>query len=372
MAFLADLSRALFADSSNRALPDVISFAFWARRANLDALRRRFAGHYPVQIGLGLVFHICPANVPVNFAFSMAFGLLSGNINVIRLPFENTPTVDAIKKSLSTVLTAPAYADIADALMLVRYERNDDVNRFWSAQADGRVLWGGDETVQYMRSLPTPPRARDISFADRYSFCAIEPGSILNMDQGDLEEFCDRLYNDIYIMNQAACSSPQLIAWIGEEDTISAAKNRLWPRLTETVRKKFEVRPINMVNKFVDICDHLVRCDEVKQVHRHDNLLYRIELATPQAGFDEYRGYNGTLHEISLPSLSDLGKFVTEKYQTMTCQGFDKETLWRFVETNRLRGIDRLVPVGSALDMTLLWDGYDVIASLSRIIDVRS
>ena len=38
------------------------------------------------MIGRGKVLHIAPSNVPMNFAYSFAFGLLSGNINLVRLP----------------------------------------------------------------------------------------------------------------------------------------------------------------------------------------------------------------------------------------------------------------------------------------------
>jgi len=36
-----------------------------------------------------------------------------------------------------------------------------------------------------------------------------------------------------------------------------------------------------------------------------------------------------------------------------------------------LSGIDRIVPVGKALDMDVTWDGYDIVRSLSRVIDVK-
>jgi len=49
----------------------------------------------------------------------------------------------------------------------------------------------------------------------------------------------------------------------------------------------------------------------------------------------------------------------------------DKSTLLSFVIDNRLSGIDRIVPVGSALNISVVWDGYDVIGTLSRIIDVQ-
>ena len=36
-----------------------------------------------------------------------------------------------------------------------------------------------------------------------------------------------------------------------------------------------------------------------------------------------------------------------------------------------LEGIDRIVPVGRAVEMDIWWDGYDIISSLSRRIDIQ-
>ena len=55
----------------------------------------------------------------------------------------------------------------------------------------------------------------------------------------------------------------------------------------------------------------------------------------------------------------------------MTYFGVDKTELRDFVVNNRLSGIDRIVPIGKALDMDVIWDGYDIVRSLSRIIDVK-
>ena len=32
-------------------------------------------------------------------------------------------------------------------------------------------------------------------------------------------------------------------------------------------------------------------------------------------------------------------------------------------------GVDRVVPVGQALDMSVLWDGYNMLEALSRVIE---
>ena len=39
-----------------------------------------------------------------------------------------------------------------------------------------------------------------------------------------------------------------------------------------------------------------------------------------------------------------------------------------FILTNNIVGVDRLVPIGRAFDIGPIWDGYDIIYSLSRII----
>ena len=35
----------------------------------------------------------------------------------------------------------------------------------------------------------------------------------------------------------------------------------------------------------------------------------------------------------------------------------------------KLRGIDRVVDIGSSNSITLLWDGYDIVRNLSRVIN---
>ena len=72
--FLSHLSSVLLKNTVVRELPDVISFAFWCRKSNLKKISTRMDDNQ-LRIGLGLVFHISPANVPVNFAFSLVFSL---------------------------------------------------------------------------------------------------------------------------------------------------------------------------------------------------------------------------------------------------------------------------------------------------------
>ena len=44
-----------------------------------------------------------------------------------------------------------------------------------------------------------------------------------------------------------------------------------------------------------------------------------------------------------------------------------KELIDLFI-SKKFKGIDRVVPIGNAFQMNLVWDGYDVIKHMSRII----
>jgi hypothetical protein len=376
MDFLADLSRALLTHPRARTLPDVVSFAYWCRRANLAQLAaaRRNADRDldgAVRLGLGLSFHVCPSNVPVNFAFSLAFGLLAGNVCVLRLPSKETETARLLVDTISACLAQERHAPLAGAMLLVRYDHDDAISGFWMAQADARIVWGGDATVAHMRSLPGRPRAREVAFSDRYSLCAIEPRAVLELDHGGLLDLCARLYNDLYLMDQAACSSPQLIAWIGAADEAAAAQARLWPALAGHARTRYAMRPVQVMDLCVDAGRHALGNPRVASVECHDNVLYRIALTGLAADQDTCRGYFGTIHEVTLDTLDQLAPIVNERYQTLTYFGMEPAQLREFVTAQRLRGVDRVVPVGRALDMNIVWDGYDLVASLSRVIDVR-
>jgi hypothetical protein len=369
--FLADLSKNLLKKPETRSLPDVVTFAYWARKANLKALKTRIINQDRVQTGLGLVFHICPSNVPVNFAFSMAFGLLSGNSCVLRLSSAESQTTTLIAQTVFDLLNDPTHAAMREALLLLRYEHNDAINAFWLSKADGRIVWGGDETVQHMRGFPVPPRSREITFPDRYSLCTLQPDAILCLGDEGLEALCGQLYNDIYLMDQAACSSPQLVAWIGDKDKVNAAQDKLWPRFVAFADERYGIRAVQAMDKLVTACEAAITKPNVKNIKRQGDSLYRIDLDALSVDQDKCRGYSGTVHEVILSSLEDLSPIVTEVYQTLTYFGFDRNDMIEYVSSSSLRGIDRVVPVGQALEMDIFWDGFDIIASLSRIVDIR-
>ena len=216
-----------------------------------------------------------------------------------------------------------------------------------------------------------PPQSREIAFPDRYSICALSANKVKYLEMEEIQKLCHDLYNDIYLMDQAACSSPQLIAWVGDVDDVALAKAKIWPQLAEYAHTKYDLMPIHVMEKFVHACNTAINSCSVQEIIHGESILYRHQMENLRGFPFGLRAFAGVLYEITLSSLDDIKPIVMEGLQTFLYLGFSRKELHDFVVFNQLKGIDRMVPVGQAIDMEVIWDGYDVISSLSRIVDIK-
>ncbi|KPH09728.1 acyl-CoA reductase [Rhizobium acidisoli] len=365
--FLAALSKALLALPAARQYPDIAAFGYWCRAANLTKLAREFGTQHP-RLGRGLVLHIAPANVPVNFAFSFAFGLLAGNANIVRIPERDFPQVEVICDEIARLFAMPTHSRLAAMNRLIKYPRSDGITGALSVHCQARMLWGGDATITHLRKLPAHPRSVDIAFADRYSFCLMQAEAVLGADGQAMTELVRGFFNDVFLLDQNACSSPHLVIWRGNHEQAGQAQNRFWSAMAAHLKQRYEIAPIHAVDKFVNLCRTANMLPQASGSIRHDNLIYRVSLNGLPTDIEQHRGQYGFFYEYVTEDLGCFAEIVGERYQTLTCFGIDRDSLVRFIIDEGLTGIDRVVPVGKALDMGAIWDGYNLVQELSRIV----
>ena len=65
----------------------------------------------------------------------------------------------------------------------------------------------------------------------------------------------------------------------------------------------------------------------------------------------------------------ELSKILANSLQANN--GFNKDDFHQVIKKKNFNGIDRIVPTGQALDISLNWDGYDIINILTKVIDVK-
>lgn len=363
-AFIAELSAEILKSPLARTYPDLSALAFWGRKANLQKLKEAF-GDTAGRLGRGLCFHIAPSNIPVNFAFTYLFGLLAGNANIVRLPSKTFPQIDALCALMKKVLTR--YPEIEMRTAFVRYPRNNEITEAFCKIADARMIWGGDQTIENIKSLPASPRCVDIAFADRYSLAIIDGEAVLQADAEQMKRLAENFYNDTWLMDQNACSSPQIILWQNDSDE---ARKKFWDAAFAVAEAKYALQDAVSVDKYTLFCTEAVSNDNAENFARNGNLLYREEVKALTPDIINHRGKGGYFFEHSLKDVRELCAVITEKFQTITYFGIDATVLREELIAANIRGIDRIIPVGKAMDIDVIWDGHDLVRELSRIVKV--
>ena len=123
-------------------------------------------------------------------------------------------------------------------------------------------------------------------------------------------------------------------------------------------------------DKFALLCNMQDHMCNLKLINQYGNYLYHIEIKGLSNTLDSLRGAYGILFESKINDLDEISAIVTPKYQTLSYFGFSKGELKSFVTQGKLHGVDRVVPIGQALDMDVIWDGFDLINTFSRVVSI--
>jgi hypothetical protein len=98
----------------------------------------------------------------------------------------------------------------------------------------------------------------------------------------------------------------------------------------------------------------------------------RVHLADQaSAEFRQIECGGGLFFEKEIRELHDLVSLLNEKDQTLSYFGFQRTELNQLASSLPMRAIDRIVPIGAALDFGAVWDGNNLLQSFSREIDVK-
>lgn len=367
LSFLDDFSKEILHDKEAKKYADVVTLGFWCRRASIKQMEKQYENTV-LRIGCGIAFHIAPSNVAVNFAYSMIASMLAGNSNIVRIPSKEFKQVDIILDAINT--TIEKHNDIKKRLLLIQYDRDKKINDYFSWLCDMRVVWGGDTTIVALRESPIRPRTREICFADRYSLCIIDADRYL--EDGEKGKIANGFYNDTYLNDQNACTSPKLIIWMGNK--VEEAQNIFWQTLSKLVCNTYQINAVQVVDKLDEGLKFACMCNEKSKPlysgYKGDNLINRISVSAIDDSLFEIHQNSGLFFEYKTNDLKDILPLCTKKVQTVALIDVDEKRLKSFIMENCPRGIDRVVRVGKTLDFSLVWDGYDLIREMSRIITI--
>ena len=84
---------------------------------------------------------------------------------------------------------------------------------------------------------------------------------------------------------------------------------------------------------------------------------------------DERKIYRDKI-QFFLLKLTDIIKYIRPEDQTLSVYGFSENEISALLSSLINRGIDRVVPIGQALEFNNIWDGVDLLETMSRKIDI--
>jgi hypothetical protein len=369
---LARLSAALLADPLLRQDPASVSVAYWLRRAQLTRLaeehaRRAAAEPGVLHVPVGRVLHMAPSNVDTLFIYSWALAYLCGNANVVRLSQESGLVVEALLRVIGAV--AAEDAELRTWNRFVTYGHDDAITTALSAWCAHRVIWGGDETVAAIRRLPLPSHASERVFGSKYSFSVIDAARWSAAPEDVRAQVASGFFNDLFWFDQMACSSPQVVFWIGSPKAAEAAAGDFERILQLEVDRRRFTPPVSSAVHRRAYAFGVAATSDVRVVLQHPGFV-GVHLRDRSALDKEICG-GGLLRHMPASGLHEVVQFVDESDQTLTHWGLDGESLRELGSAVGMRGLDRLVPIGQALAFDVIWDGFHLIDDVMRRVRVR-
>jgi hypothetical protein len=366
--FLDGLSRDLF--SMVRSEPALAPLAFFVRRANLRSLAASAEMRTPagtILVPQGTVFHVPPTNVDTLFLYTLAISLLAGNANLVRISRNAGPAtfriVDLLVRRLSE------HPEVADLVTIVSFDRDPDVLAALSLASDMRMVWGGDAAISAIRSAPLQPHAKELTFPDRISLAAISVPNWRASSEAERRTVVDGLYNDTFWFDQMACSSPVHVVLVGgSEQDAEAVRAELSRDLAAVAGTRYDEVDGQAINKMVDVLRGFDR--GMGGLDWVSNSVVTINGATmaDAAAIRPGGGFFSTQH---VAELADVRQQVVRRIQTLSVFGFASEELIDFAKLVNGSGIDRIVPIGHALDFAAVWDGKDLLMESLRFVTVE-
>jgi hypothetical protein len=206
---------------------------------------------------LGILLHIAAGNVDGLPAYSVVEGLLTGNINILKLPSGDSGLSISLLSALIEI--EPRLAPFIYVFDVPSLEI--ETIKTLATYADGVVIWGGDEVNMAARQF-VDIKTKIISWGHKLSFAYVDE-SVTD------EELKDLAYS-LCLSNQLLCSSVQGIYVDTDDERQLLAFSRRFFALFKQVNNHFGPAPLGAIGK------NTIRLynDILEQGNKQENILF--------------------------------------------------------------------------------------------------
>ena len=348
---------------------EFLYFAMWIRKRNVETLREKY--DKDIRRGYGQSLHIAPSNVPANALFTFAFGLLTGNKCLVKISQRSIAALEPVFKVMRQSLNKNEC--IQNQIRFFSCSHQDQHLRLLIKNSDLLIVWGGSKTVSKIKELSNNPYQKFIGFPNRSS------ASILSIDYliGQSSEMLDKIANnyarDLYFFGQRACTSPRILLIYNPNNRKTWRKDvESFLRLVSIKGENITMQEENIITEYdlFKSASTILAQEEIKEddCQKYNKLfVYNVD--------DQKYNYkwgglskDGCLRIEMITSLNELSKFTAKNAQTVSHAGLREDEYKMLINQLARTKATRVVKFGNSMNMNALWDGYDLIYEMSKIL----
>ncbi len=358
-------------------VPGIVFLRMWLSRGTLGPLITRELGSNGIHGGwseygraqcrafpLGVVGHWPAGNVEIQPILSMTCALLGGNAALVRIP---SGLVDLTRCLMEKLVQADPGQVLTRRIFMAAFEhRRQDLHEAMARAVDGAMIWGGQEAVLQIRSLPFPHWTRVAVFGPRISVAAMDAGAWGNPDEQ--ESWCRRIARDVWQFDQQACSSPQVLFL---ERGTGQSTAQFLPVLRRAFETENQAHPRLTIPAAMTSAISQARASWLLKDTAHKAVFPQGPDWTLLfgSGSDLPQPIQGrTLTVLEVDSLLDPISKFDGNVQTLGLGMADPENERKLTCLAGRRGVDRIVKLGRMHVFVSPWDGVDLIRPMVRMV----
>jgi len=358
-------------------IPGIVFLRMWLRRGTLEPIVTRELGSNSLDGGwteygrarcrafpLGVVGHWPAGNVEIQPILSMTCSLLGGNAALVRIP---RGLVDLTRILMERLAQSDPSERLTRRIFMAAFDHGRrDLHEAMARVADGAMIWGGQEAVLQVRSLPFPHWARMAVFGPRISVAAMDAGAWSN--PAEQKTWCLRMARDLWQFDQQACSSPQVLYL---EKKAGQSTDQFLSNLQRAFETENQAHPRQTIPAALTSTIARARASWLLDDASHRAVFpmgpdWTLLIGS---GSDIPQPVQGkTLTVLEVDDLIDTVSKLDGNVQTLGLGMADAEKEKQLALLAGHRGIDRIVKLGRMHTFVPPWDGVDLIRPMVRMV----
>jgi hypothetical protein len=358
-------------------IPGIVFLRIWLRRGTLEPIIARELGANALDGGwteygraqikafpLGVIGHWPAGNVEIQPILSMTCALLGGNAALVRIP---RGLVELTRVLMDRLVESDPKERLTRRIFMAAFEHGrQDLHEAMARAVDGAMIWGGQESVLQVRSLPFPHWAKLAVFGPRISVAAMDAGAWSHPQ--DQKTWCLRMARDVWQFDQQACSSPQILFL---EREAGKSTEEFAANLKQAFENENKAHPRRAIAAALTSTISRARASWLLDDPSHKaafptgpdwTLLFGSGSDLPQPAQGK------TLTVLEVEDLMEAVARLDGNVQTLGLGMADAEKEKKIALLAGQRGIDRIVKLGRMHTFVPPWDGVDLIRPMVRMV----